>query len=123
MPDLLTDLRSAISDQIQRYHDAMARITNRVDIRDDVSRYEAVAIALVHPRGDNIAEVVADYPLTSSPLAFDRFFDKLYEKYDLRFVYSAAALKKYTRRLEWLSDSPVLAEAESAGFRLRIAAG
>lgn len=110
-----------IVDAIQRYHDAMSRITNRKDIRNDVSRYEAVAIALAHARGDNIAEVVADYPLTASPLAFDRFFGKLYEVYDLRFVYSAPALEDQTRRLEWASDSPVLPEAEETGFRPRLA--
>jgi hypothetical protein len=105
---------------IQRYHDAMARITNRADIRNDVSRYEAVTISLVHPRGDNVAEVVGDYPLASSPLAFGRFFEKLYEVYDLRFVYSAPALEAQTRRLEWDPESPVLAEAQAAGFVPRL---
>src|SRR5206468_6158113 len=83
---------------IQRYHDAMARITNRHDLRNDASRYEAVAIALVHPRGMNMAEVVGEYPLKSSPLAFDRFFEMLYAAYDLRFVYTAPALEAQTRR-------------------------
>jgi hypothetical protein len=106
---------------IQRYHDAMARITNRVDLRNDATRYEAVAIALVHPRGENMAEVVGDFPLASSPLAFGRFFEKLYEIYDLRFVYSAPALEGHTRRLEWDPLSPALADAKAAGFSPRLA--
>jgi hypothetical protein len=105
---------------IQRYHDAMARITNRSDLRNDVSRYEAVAIALVHPRGENIAEVVNDFPLSSSPLAFERFFDKLYGTYDLRFVYSAPALEGQTRRLEWDPNSPIIDEAKETGFVPRV---
>jgi hypothetical protein len=111
----------SVAQSIQRYHDAMARITNRVDLRNDVSRYEAVAIALIHPRGENIAEVVGEYPLASSPLAFERFFDILYKTYDLRFVYTAPALESYTRRLEWAADSPVLPDATRAGFVPRVA--
>jgi hypothetical protein len=111
----------AVVSTIQRYHDAMARITNRNDLRDDVSRYEAVAIALVHPRGDNVAEVVGDYPLAASPLALSRFFDRLYEMYDLRFVYSAPALEKQTRRLEWAADSSVFPLAKQLNFEPRIA--
>jgi hypothetical protein len=110
-----------VVDGIKRYHDAMARITNRSDLRNDVSRYEAVAIALVHPRGENMAEVVNDFPLASSPIGFARFFDKLFEAYDLRFVYSAPALAKQTRRLEWAEESPILEAAIQAGLSPRIA--
>ena len=111
----------SIAQAIQRYHDAMARLTNRVDLRNDASRYEAVAIALVHPRGDNMAEVVDDYPLVSSPLAFERFFEKLYQVYDQRFVYTAPALELRTRRCEWDPESPVLSAASTAGFVPRLA--
>jgi hypothetical protein len=100
----------------------MARIANRGDMRNDVSRYEAVAIALVHPRGVNIAEVVEDYPLVESPLAFGRFFEKLYAAYDLRFVYAAPALEAQSRRLEWAVDSPALPDAQAVGFVPRLAA-
>ena len=119
--DIAIQTDGTIVQAIQRYHDAMARITNRADLRDDVSRYEAVAIALVHPRGDNIAEVVDDYPLASSPLAFGRFFQKLYQAYDLRFVYSAPALEAQTRRLEWDPDSPLLSDAQAMDFVPRLA--
>ncbi len=119
--DVAIQSDGTVVQSIRRYHDAMARITNRVDMRDDVSRYEAVAIALVHPLGDNIAEVVDDFPLASSPLALGRFFEKLYAAYDLRFVYSAPALEAETRRLEWDPDSPVLALANATGFVPRLA--
>jgi hypothetical protein len=119
--DIAIQNDGTIVQAIQRYHDAMSRITNRADMRNDVSRYEAVAIALVHPRGDNVAEVVDDFPLASSPLAFGRFFEKLYASYDLRFVYSAPALEAETRRLEWDPESPVLAHAQATGFIPRLA--
>lgn len=120
--DVAIQQDGAIVPAIQRYHDAMARITNRTDMRNDISRYEAVAIVLVHPRGDNIAEVVGDFPLASSPLALDRFFDRLYQAYDLRFVYTAPALEGQTKRLEWDPNSAVLVDAQAKGFVPRLAA-
>lgn len=119
--DVAIEDDGTIVDSIKRYHDAMARITNRSDIRNDVSRYEAVALALVYPSGESIAEVVNDFPLVDSPLAFARFFDDLYRAYDLRFVYTAPALEGVTRRLVWSDDSPVLESALMQGFAPRLA--
>ena len=120
--DVAVEDDGTIVQTIRRYHDAMARLTNRVDLRNDVSRYEAVAIALVHPRGENIAEVVGDFPLESSPLVFARFFEKLYGVYDQRFVYAAPALESRTRRLEWQPDSPALTAITTSDFMPRLAA-
>lgn len=120
--DVAVEDDGTIVQTIQRYHDAMARLTNRIDLRNDVSRYEAVAITLVHPRGDNIAEVVADFPLASSPLAFERFFEKLYHAYDQRFVYTAPALESRTRRMVWQADSPVFSQIAATDFTPRLAA-
>jgi hypothetical protein len=119
--DVAIEEDGSVVQPIQRYHDAMARLTNRADLRNDISRYEAVAIALVHPRGENVAEVVGDFPLVTSPLALERFFEKLYQAYDLRFVYTAPALEGRTRRLEWDPDSPILTQAAAAGFIPRLA--
>ncbi|MBA3314823.1 MAG: hypothetical protein H0T47_16245 [Planctomycetaceae bacterium] len=118
--DVAIEESGAVVDSIRRYHDAMARITNRSDIRNDVSRYEAVAIALVHPSGESIAEVVGDFPLSESPLAFARFFDDLYRAYDLRFVYTAPALEPITRRMIWSESSPVIESAIASGFLPRL---
>ena len=60
-----------------------------------------------------------EYPAVDSPLVFDRFFPKLYEIYDMRFVYAAPALESKTRRVEWALDSPVAELANAAGFQLR----
>ena len=109
-----------IVDSIRRYHDVMSRLTNRMDLRNDVSRYEAVAIALVHPRGISMADVVGDFPLATSPVAFGRFFEKLYASYELRFVYSAPALESRTRRLVWDVNSPAIEMAMASGFVPRI---
>ncbi|QDT35686.1 hypothetical protein [Stratiformator vulcanicus] len=117
--DVAINADGTIVDSIQRYHDAMARITNRRDLRNDVSRYEAVALALVNTSGAQVAEVVDIYPLAASPLGFDRFFEALYSMYDLRFVYSAPALARKTRRQIWDNDSPVREIADGVDLILR----
>jgi hypothetical protein len=66
-----------------------------------------------------MADVVAGFPLAASPIAFERFFEKLYSAYDLRFVYSAPALESKTRRFVWAADSPVVEMARAAGFAPR----
>lgn len=114
--DVAINADGTVVDSIQRYHDVISRLTNRGDLRNDVSRYEAVAIALVHPRGTNVAEVVGDFPLATSPVAFERFFDRLYSAYDHRFVYAAPALESKTRRLVWDRSSPAVPLAKALGF-------
>lgn len=59
---------------IVRYHDAMARITGRTDLRNDVSRYEAVGMLFVNPSGTMAGTICPDYPYANSKLAFDGFF-------------------------------------------------
>lgn len=93
---------------VVRFHNAVRELTGRRGIRDDVSRYEAVAMALVDPAGTQPGEVLATYPRPESPLRVERFFDALYLRYDERYVYSAPDLKSVTLRREWSPDSPAL---------------
>lgn len=81
-----------------------------------------MAIALVVPSGETTGEILGLFPELQSPLHYRRFFDSIYRAYDQRFVYSAPALEKHTRRREWSSDSPVLASALAAGFEPRVEA-
>lgn len=107
---------------IQRYHDAMSELTGRRGVRNDYTRYEAVAIALVQPTGESIGELLPNFPASSSRLLFSAFFDALYKTYDHRFVYAAPDLRRITARLEWDQSSPALATAQAAGFDLRLSA-
>ena len=76
-------------------------------IRNDVSRYEAVAFVLVDPSGPKAGKVLSNCPVDDSPLRVERFFETLYLRYDERYVYSAPDLKSVTRRREWSPKSPV----------------
>jgi len=111
-----------VASSIQRYHDAMSELTGRRGVRNDYTRYEAVAIALVHPSGDAIGELVPSFPLVGSRLLFEKFFASLYQIYDHRFVYAAPDLKSVTARLTWDPSSPALEETGKLGFEPRLAA-
>jgi len=108
-----------IARSIQRYHDAMSELSGRRGVRNDYTRYEAVALALVHPSGEAIGEVLPNYPLESSRLLFAAFFESVYQTYDHRFVYAAPDLKGLTARLEWDPESPALAPTTTLGFQPR----
>lgn len=94
-------------ESIIRFHAALRELTGRRGIRNDVSRYEAVALALVEPTGPDSGEVLADFPPTGSPLRLDQFFQTLYLRYEERFLFGAPDLKSVTKRLEWASSSPI----------------
>jgi hypothetical protein len=98
----------AVTDSIKRYHDALARLTERRDLRSDLTRYEAVTLILVSCGEASLGEVVKTYPTPESPLRFDLFFETIYRQYDQRFIYAASGLESKTRRLEWHPDSPAL---------------
>ncbi len=104
---------------VVRYHDAMARLTAREDVRSAPSKYEAIAVALVGSSGEEVGRVLADYPPATSELRFERFLEDLYRAYDLRFVHAAPALQRKTSRLVWSADSPVRDDARLEGFAFR----
>jgi hypothetical protein len=99
---------------IRRYHDVLLGLAGRRLVRDDITRYEAVAVGLVAPRGPMRGTLRADFPAADSPLRVGQFFDTLYATYDLRFPYVSSAVTKL-RRLEWQPDSPALKTITDAG--------
>ncbi len=109
-----------VTDFIRNYAAAMTRLTGRRDLRNDVSRYEAISLLLLNPE-DPVGGAFGDYPSAESVLRFDGFFRTLVDQYDLRFVYGAPNLKSVTRRVFWAEDSPVFADPRIQDFAPRIA--
>ena len=118
--DVFVHSDGTMSDGIIRYHDVMARLTGRADVRDEVSRYEAVSLLSAVAEDQVHGDVFEAFPDATSPLHFDRFMGNLYGKYDERFVYAAPALKSRTRRLEWDSASPAFSELSIRDFPIRV---
>lgn len=95
-------------ESIIRFHSALRELTARRGIRDDVSRYEAVSLAMVEMADADLGALLPIYPSKDSPLRLEQFFETLYLRYDERFVYAAPDLKSVTQRLEWAPESPAL---------------
>lgn len=109
-----------VSDMIRRYHDVLARLAGRDDLRDDSTKYEAVSLSLVDPDEPNLGAIRPDFPSADSQLAISGFFDKLYRAYDLRFVYAAPKLEPVTARSVWDASSPALADSRSKDYVPRV---
>lgn len=96
---------------INRFHAALSEMTLRRGIRDEISRYEAISLALLEPRGERAGEAIASFPSAESVIHPQHFFQTLYQRYEERFVYGAPRLARITRRLLWSPASPIFTEA------------
>lgn len=94
---------------IIRFHAALRELTGRRGVRNDVSRYEAVSLAMVDMLDGSAGAVLPTFPPADSPLRLEQLFKTLYLRYDERYVYSAPDLKLVTRRFEWSPASPAFA--------------
>lgn len=99
-------------DGIVRYHEAFRHLEGRTDLRNTISKYEAVCLVLLETSGPNIGRPIESYPPKDSPLRRERFFETIYRRYDERFVFAAPLFAKHniTPRLEWDADSPIFGD-------------
>ena len=105
--DVAITAAGEVVSSIRRYHDVLLGLAGRRLVRDEITRYEAVAVCLVEPNGPGLGRLRDEFPAPDSPLQVSRFFDGLYATYDLRFPYVAASVSSL-RRLAWDADSPAL---------------
>ncbi|MBK7351866.1 MAG: hypothetical protein IPI92_18595 [Gemmatimonadetes bacterium] len=103
------------SPDILRYVLALERLSDREDLRDAPSRYEACALTLINVRGDGSGTPHSASPSPDQTLDYNRFFARIFALYDRRFVYQAPALKGKTERKVWAPDSPVLTDTIAQG--------
>jgi len=108
------------TDAIRRYHDVLERLAGRQDLREEPSRYEAVALALVKPGPQSAGAILPGFPLPDSTLSLSRFFDTLYTQYDKRFVYAAPQLESRTARITWNPRSPALRDPRGRDCDARV---
>ena len=104
-------------DSIVRYHDVLVGLAGRDGIRDDITRYESLAVVLVSP---DTLSILDAWPEDDSPLRIEQFFDRLYRGYDQRYVFAAPKLERQTARAIWHPDSPALAEPIAEEFTVRV---
>jgi hypothetical protein len=121
--DVAIDAEGRPSNSIQRIMAAMRGLAGRHSVRDEVSRYEAVSVALVSAAKGTVGEVSSAHPEPMSPLRLETFFQTLYRRYEERYVLGAPDLASTTRRHEWSTASPALDHEHIAdlGFAPRCA--
>ena len=71
---------------ITRYHEVLVALSGRNTITDPGMRYESVSL-LVYRCREGRAEVWPKYPPPDSAVHFSRFFQRLYDLYDVRYAY------------------------------------
>ncbi len=106
--DIALQLGGAPVEAIRRFYNALLELHGRRGIRNDLSRYEAVSLALVDTTPDQAGGHLSYFPPVDSPLRFEQLFSTIYLRYDERFVYAAPSLKPVTERIEWAPESPAL---------------
>jgi len=118
-----------VSPLICRYLAALCEMTGRRFVRNDFTRYEAVALAMVENDPGAVGRVNSSFPEPRSPLRIESFFPRLYETYDLRFPARAEHVAR-ARRAAWDLNSPLFKElaqgdeealAQKLGYRPRLA--
>ena len=105
--DIAVSEEGEVVQAIRRYHDVLLGLAGRRFVRDDLTRYEAVCLALVNSDPATAGSVFQPFPPAESPLSLPAFFDTIYKTYDLRFPYLAASVPSL-KRLEWDDASPAL---------------
>ena len=105
---------------VLRYHLALSGLTNRAGLRNELSKYEAVALTLVEGDEQSVGSVFKEFPPPDNPLHFSNLMPTIYEQYDLRFVHQAPDMKKLTWRNGWSEDSPALKKWKHAEYTPRL---
>lgn len=109
-----------VVESIARYHEVLSRLTERSGIRNEVSKYEVVGLGVASCDPATLGGLVETALVSHSTLQIERFFDRLYRAYDLRFVYSAPGVKHITTRLAWAPSSPALAQVPALDYAPRV---
>ena len=71
---------------MKRYHEVLVALSGRHAITESGMRYESVGLLVYRCRGPRV-DIWPNYPPPDSPVHFSRFFQRLYDLYDLRFGY------------------------------------
>lgn len=107
---------------VVRFHSALTEMAGRRGVREDPSRYEAVALAMADMQPGRRGQFLAQYPPNDSQVAFGQFFHTLYRRYDERYVVGAPQLARRTRRFAWHPDSPAFGELPAMEYDIRVEA-
>jgi hypothetical protein len=109
--DILLDKSRNVMPSVKDYARILEGLTGRALVRNDYSRYESVALALLRANAvEGASSFFGEFPGPKSPLSLETFFATLYRVYDLRFSYTYTDPGvKHLKRVMWHQDSAALA--------------
>jgi hypothetical protein len=105
--DVAIDGQGNAVPSIRRYAEVLTALHGRKLVRDEFSRYETVALALIDPEESITGHLLQSFPASDTPLRIESFFPTLLSTYDLRFPYVAPSMPVLLRKV-WRADSPAL---------------
>ena len=108
MNDVAIGADGSVVSSIARYHDVLLGLTGRLLVRNELSKYEAVSLAMIDPVAGVHGHLSQSFPASGSTLQAESFFPALLKRYDLRFPYVAPSMRRLLRR-SWSQDSPAIA--------------
>jgi len=108
--DILLSENGEVLPSIKDYARILEGLTGRMLVRNDYSRYESVALAILKANPvEGESPLFRGFPNSTSPLSLDAFFTTLYRAYDLRFAYTYTDPGvKHLRRVMWDQASAAL---------------
>ena len=98
-------------ESIVRYHNALCALAGRVTITDPAMRYESIGL-LVYRCLEGSVKIWPSFPASDSPVHYSRFFQRLYDAYDLRYAYPDAHGRNH--RKSWAVSAGLLADTFDA---------
>ena len=108
--DILLNKNGDVLSSVKDYARILEGLSGRLLVRNDYSRYESVALALLSVNAvEGQSPLFGKFPGSTSPLSIDAFFTTLYRVYDLRFSYTYTDPGvKHLARVTWHQDSSAL---------------
>ena len=98
-------------ESIVLYHNALCALTGRATIMDPPIRYESIGLLVYRCVGEKV-EIWPDYPAHESAVHYSKFFQRLYDAYDLRYAYPDA--RGLNHRKSWAVGAGTLADTFDA---------
>jgi hypothetical protein len=125
--DVAIGSEGTVVPSIARYHDVLLGLTGRLLVRNELSKYEAVSLAMIDPVAGPHGHLSQSFPPAATVLRAEHFFPALLKRYDLRFPYVAPSMRNLLR-CSWSADSPAVTAIgspdrwiSSVGYEPRIA--
>ncbi len=116
--DILLSKNGEVLPSIKDYARILEGLAGRMLVRNDYSRYESVALAILKTNtAEGESPLFRGFPNSASPLSLDAFFTTLYRAYDLRFAYTYTDPGvKHLRRVMWDQGSTALVLLKDANL-------